>query len=1371
MVLIALMPLLTSTLTSTFTALVGETTAGVGKNTINKITKKLFEKELFKKKVRDLSVEDFIKKLNLLVPKGLDEFVKIAHEELKQVLPKISDIETILKTTIKQTTETISKLEAKNDAMLKLVKQTLMTKQKSLPDQYLDPDWYAELKSEIQYANQHNIQFVTTFQSQLANFQKNFQVILIKLSDISKTTTVIDKKVTEALLILQEEFKKQTITEKGLIQLAKLRIENYKDFASKEDIAFAPEKYSERTSNENVQTVKTVLDKFINQNFTRENQAKKRFFLLVGEAGMGKTWFLANFAIKYVQKDYPVFFITLRDGIEARLKQIFDINERNTANQILSDLQENLSRWLILIFDGFDEILEGADKQTLIHGYLRTLQHELKNTLIIISSRNADWFHNQETRNGNSEHIKNTLWDPAGNRYSYNLQQFSTKEQITVFRKYKSKSVPKLAKWEKEVREIALRPVWMRLICEIYEKGYIPSFSSIEIYSEYFNRVILTTKHIEVMGEVSKLLLVRGGNFSTEFSVRPTKFKDYRKEIHELHSKNILVESNPKGERYKFMTPHFGYYGIAYYFYQMLFDLNQEIENIQSNKKNALKLKKELDKILEQKARKIVYNLIFQLPKELGDDDINVKDELIKLEDTLSPEQITIKQLIDAIKIVEKAHASKNLKLLRIAKQLNVTVEELKTHLEIAIYKERIKGTIDDQETINENDDVLRLAENWNVVQIIQDKLNKAKILLQPKKIRNLDNVKKLLQELKVYTLQEEEINTKQQLLKEIDEITIQDKFSKVKALLQAKKIDNLDTAKKLLQELEVYKLQEEEINTKQQLLKEINEITIQDKFSKINNLLSNTTLQNLEQAREILQSLQHDNLSENHQITVQKLSEKIEAQATALKFEEISIYLANPTLNKLNQAHSKLLELKDSELAQEDRVTKQNLLQKISNEHGKIQAKNREISSAKQEIKQLAENGQRVNAKIQELKNKYKQHLTELDLEFLEKCKTEDYYGVSLQAKEKMVLSQLEQMCGKQIPLVDNVDWSTFGYSNTGTTITDLGLCNQKLSSLPESISSLKNLQELWLSSNQLSSLPESISSLQELRVLHLYNNQLSSLPESISSLKNLQELSLYNNQLSSLPESISSLQELRVLSLAGNALSSLPESISSLQELRTLYLGDNQLSSLPESISSLQELQYLSLRNNQLSSLPECISSLQELRMLSLADNALSSLPESISLLKNLRELWLSNNQLSSLPESISSLQELRVLNLRDNQLSSLPESISSLQELRKLYLHNNQLSSLPESISSLQELRVLHLRDNQLSSLPESISSLQELRELYLDDNALSSLPESISSLKNLRELWLFNNQLSSLPENVKDALRKLKSTGCSVSGVSL
>ena len=62
---------------------------------------------------------------------------------------------------------------------------------------------------------------------------------------------------------------------------------------------------------------------------------------------------------------------------------------------------------------------------------------------------------------------------------------------------------------------------------------------------------------------------------------------------------------------------------------------------------------------------------------------------------------------------------------------------------------------------------------------------------------------------------------------------------------------------------------------------------------------------------------------------------------------------------------------------------------------------------------------------------------------------------------------------------------------------------------------------------------------------MLYLNGNQLSTLPEAIGQLSQLQELDLSNNQLSMLPEAVQSLERLEKLFLHGNPGLGLPDEV----------------------------------------------------------------------------------------------------------------------------------------------------------------------------------------------------------------------------------
>jgi len=111
-------------------------------------------------------------------------------------------------------------------------------------------------------------------------------------------------------------------------------------------------------------------------------------------------------------------------------------------------------------------------------------------------------------------------------------------------------------------------------------------------------------------------------------------------------------------------------------------------------------------------------------------------------------------------------------------------------------------------------------------------------------------------------------------------------------------------------------------------------------------------------------------------------------------------------------------------------------------------------------------------------------------------------------------------------------------------------------LSSLPESIGKLTNLEELNLKDGRLTSLPESIGKLTKLEKLNLFNNKLTSLPTSIGKLTNLEDFNLgFNPKLTSLPPSFGNLTQLKKLFLYYTPITSLPKSIKKLRNTKIFY------------------------------------------------------------------------------------------------------------------------------------------------------------------------------------------------------------------------
>ena len=204
--------------------------------------------------------------------------------------------------------------------------------------------------------------------------------------------------------------------------------------------------------------------------------------------------------------------------------------------------------------------------------------------------------------------------------------------------------------------------------------------------------------------------------------------------------------------------------------------------------------------------------------------------------------------------------------------------------------------------------------------------------------------------------------------------------------------------------------------------------------------------------------------------------------------------------------------------------------------------------------------------------------------------------------------------------------------------------------------------------------------------RVLDLTLGRLTSMPEALWQMRDLQSLTLSGNQLSTVPEALGQLKALQVLRLDNNQITSLPEALGHLKELRMLILSHNHLASVPEALWLLKELQTLALYGNQIRSVPEALGHLKELRMLILSYNQLTSLPDAVGQLTALQTLEIDHNQLTSVPDALGQLKELRVLDLTNNQLTTLPESLRTLcteGKLEQLFLHGNPALGLPAQV----------------------------------------------------------------------------------------
>mmetsp|Transcript_6295 Transcript_6295/g.8133 ORF Transcript_6295/g.8133 Transcript_6295/m.8133 type:complete len:505 (+) Transcript_6295:13-1527(+) len=213
-------------------------------------------------------------------------------------------------------------------------------------------------------------------------------------------------------------------------------------------------------------------------------------------------------------------------------------------------------------------------------------------------------------------------------------------------------------------------------------------------------------------------------------------------------------------------------------------------------------------------------------------------------------------------------------------------------------------------------------------------------------------------------------------------------------------------------------------------------------------------------------------------------------------------------------------------------------------------------------------------------------------------------------------------------------------------------------VSSVPRSYSlnaPFSNLvTELDISGCGIDKFPDAIGNMLSLKKINAAKNKLSSLPDSFSDLKQLEVAFFLGCEFTQIPSVLGTLQNLFMLSFKANKIHDIPEdSLSS--SIGWLILSDNQISSLPHSIGRLTGLRKLMLAGNKLRRLPPSIKSCTDLELVRLADNLLQQFPSELLALPRLAWLALAGNSFNSAVEREVALVQGTVDVHMDKELGS--------------------------------------------------------------------------------------------------------------------
>jgi len=249
-----------------------------------------------------------------------------------------------------------------------------------------------------------------------------------------------------------------------------------------------------------------------------------------------------------------------------------------------------------------------------------------------------------------------------------------------------------------------------------------------------------------------------------------------------------------------------------------------------------------------------------------------------------------------------------------------------------------------------------------------------------------------------------------------------------------------------------------------------------------------------------------------------------------------------------------------------------------------------------------------------------------------------------------------------------------------------------------------LVGLERLESLSCAVDSVGNFLGELKNLTQLHLAGKY-TTLPSSISNLKNLEEVSLFSENLKSIPSSFGNFDKLEKLTIRADNLTSIPEEIGSIINLKELTI-DGDLNILPESIGGLKKLVTLNLKGNQLQSLPKTIGNLKNLETILLGGNS-----HNVEKVKGEYRFDQSCFDVDGLPAKIFRINTLKTIDISNTKVSDgqlkyiLDLAMKYRCDQLSLILSSCGITKLPEGKYENLHLDVLDLSNNLISEFPKS------------------------------------------------------------------
>lgn len=174
---------------------------------------------------------------------------------------------------------------------------------------------------------------------------------------------------------------------------------------------------------------------------------------------------------------------------------------------------------------------------------------------------------------------------------------------------------------------------------------------------------------------------------------------------------------------------------------------------------------------------------------------------------------------------------------------------------------------------------------------------------------------------------------------------------------------------------------------------------------------------------------------------------------------------------------------------------------------------------------------------------------------------------------------------------------------------------------------------------------LDKSVFQLTNLNLLNISDTCLTSIPDDIKLLVNLQSLLLFGNKLEVFNENITSLPKLKVLDLSRNQITKIPESLNMMKELMNINLSSNQIDTMP-SFGEFPNLISVDISNNKLTTFLDIENAnMPHLTDLKLKGNCIEVLPSHVArVLPALKNFDMGDNQIKVIPGELANLGKLK-------------------------------------------------------------------------------------------------------------------------------